>query len=124
MLHPLHSLAFEWHDLSIGRVSIIDKGVVIDVLPFNDEADRYDYATLSLLEAEAVAFDFQGELSLEDLDTLEVAHLEIAESAPGRVTGTLRILPGKGGYWAIRVTNALWRVVGNGSAAAQFPSYA
>jgi hypothetical protein len=62
MLHPLHSLPFEWHDLPVERIAITEKGVVIEVRPFNDAAGRYYRATLSLLEPDSITFDIQGKL--------------------------------------------------------------
>jgi hypothetical protein len=122
--HPLDRLPFEWHDLPVGRISIVRKGVVIDALPYNDEAGRHDHATLSLFDAEAFAFDIQGEASLSVLDNLEITDFDFAVSAPGRITGTLGILSGHQGYWTIRFKNAAWDVEQHGSAAARFPDYA
>ena len=124
MTHQLHSLPFEWHDLPIARIAIIERGVVIDVLPFNDDADRYDWATLSLVEADSIDFNIQGKLSLKELDSLEITDFDIAESAPGRVTATLGMLYGGTGYWKIHVANAIWRVEQHGSAATEFPRHA
>ena len=124
MTHQLHSLSFEWHDLPIARIAIIERGVMIDVLPFNNDADRYDWATLSLVEADSIDFNIQGKLSLKELDDLEIADFDIAESAPGRVTGTLGMLYGGTGYWTIRVENAIWQVEQHGAAAARLPRHA
>lgn len=98
--------------------------MVIDVLPFNDEADRYDWATLSLVEADSIDLNIQGKLSLKELDDLEITDFDVAESAPGRVTGTLGILYGGTGYWTIHVANAIWQVEQHGPAAIEFPNYA
>jgi hypothetical protein len=121
--HPLHRLPFEWHDLPVGRLSIVGKGVVIDALPYNDEAGRYDHATLSLLEAEAFAFDFEGEVSSHVLDQLEITDFDFSVSSPGRITGTVGLLSGGNLYWTIRFKNAAWRVDQHGSAAVNFPDY-
>ena len=110
MIHPLHHLWFEWHDLVVDRIAIIERGVTIGVRPLNDETDRYDDVTLSLLDADAIEFDVQGKLSLEDLADLDFKDLDIEESAPGRITGSLGILCGRAGYWTVRVTNALWQL--------------
>jgi len=67
MIHPLHRLWFEWHDLPVDRIAITERGVTVDVCPFDDDADRYEQATLSLLDADAIEFDVQGKLSLKDL---------------------------------------------------------
>src|SRR3546814_12193210 len=93
-----------WHDLPVGRISIVGKGVVIDALPYNDEAGRYDHATLSLFEAEAFAFDIQGETSLSFPDNLEITTFDFAVSAPGRITGTLGILARKSVVYGKRVS--------------------
>jgi len=123
--HPLHRLPFEWHDLPVGRLSIVGKGVVIEALPYNDEAGRYDHATLSLLEAEAFAFAIQGEVSSSVLDQLEITDLYFSVSAPYRITGTLCLLCGSHHlYWTIGFKNAAWRVEQHGSAAVHFPDYA
>jgi hypothetical protein len=122
--HPLHRLPFEWHDLPVGRISIVGKGVVIDALPYNDEAGRYDHATLSLLEAEAFAFDIQGDVSSGVLDQLEITDLDFSVSSPGRITGLIGLLSGSHLYWTIRFKNALWQVDQHGSAAVHFPDYA
>ena len=124
MIHPLHHLPFEWHDLPVGRISVIEKGVTIDALPHNDAAARYDHATLSLLDADLISFDIQGALSLKDLGNLQIMDFDVVESAPGRITGTLGILCGDAGYWKIQVTNAVWQVTQHGPAATQFPDYA
>ena len=121
--HPLHRLPFEWHDLPVGRISVVGKGVVIDALPYNDEAGRYDHATLPLLEAEAFAFDIQGEVSSRVLDQLEITDFDFSVSSPGRITGTLGLLSGSDVYWTIGFTNAAWSVEQHGSAAAQSPDY-
>jgi hypothetical protein len=122
--HPLHRLPFEWHDLPVGRLSIVGKGVVIDALPYNDEAGRYDHATLSLFEAEAFAFDIQGEMAFGVLDQLEITDFDFSVSAPDRITGTLGLLSGSHLYWTIAFKNAAWRVEQHGSAAMQFPDHA
>jgi hypothetical protein len=124
VIHPLHHLWFEWHDLPVGRISITEKGVILDALPYNDAAARYDHATRSLVEADLISFDIQGGLSLKDLGDLQIMDLDVVESAPGRITGTLGILCGGAGYWTIQVTNVVWEVEQHGSAAAQFPDYA
>jgi hypothetical protein len=124
VIHPLHRLPFEWHDLPVGRISITEKGVILDALPYNDAAARYDHATLSLVSADLISFDIQGGLSLKDIGDLQIMDLDVVESAPGRITGTLGILCGGAGYWTIQVTNARWEVEQHGSAAAQFPDYA
>jgi hypothetical protein len=108
--HPLDRLWFEWHDLPVDRISIVERGVTIDVRPFDDDADRYEHATLSLLDATAIAFDVQGELALKDLARIEITDFDVEESAPGRITGLLGILYGGTGYWTIRITNALWQL--------------
>ena len=110
MTHPLDNLWFEWHDLPVERVTIIERGVTVDVRPFDDDADRYEQATLSLLDADAIEFDVQGKLSPKELRSLEITDFDVVESAPGRVTGSLGILFGGTGYWTIRVTNALWQL--------------
>lgn len=124
MLHPLHRLPFEWHDLPVGRISITEKGVIVDALPYNDAAARYDHATLSLVDADLISFNIQGELSLMDMNDLEIKDLDVVESAPGRITGCLGILCGHAGYWTIQVTNAVWEVEQHGPAAARFPEHA
>ncbi len=121
--HPLHRLPFEWHDLCVGRISIIAKGVLIDVIPFNDSANRYDHASLSLLDAESTSFDIKGEFSIDVLDQLEITDFDFAVSASGRITGSLGILSGNHLYWTIGFRNAVWRVDEHGPAAAQFPDY-
>jgi len=108
MSHPIHRLWFEWHDLPVDRIAILERGVTVDVRPFNDEANCVEQATLSLLDADAVEFDMQGKLSLKDLANLEITDFDVEESEPGRITGSLGILFGGTGYWTIRVTNALW----------------
>lgn len=110
MTHPLHRLWFEWHDLPVDRISITENGVTLDVLPFDDDADRYEQATLSLLDADAIEFGIQGKLSLKDLARIEITDFDVGESAPGRITGTLGILYGGTGYWSIQVINALWQL--------------
>jgi hypothetical protein len=124
MEHPLYCLPFEWHDLAVGRIAIVERGVVIDVLPYNDAADRYDHVTLSLLEPDTIAFDIQGELSPKDLGNVSIMSFDIVESSPGRISGTLGILPESAGYWTIRVANALWHIEQHGAAGEQFPSCA
>ena len=123
MTHQLDSVSFEWHDLPIARIAITQRGVVIDVLPFNDSADRYDWATLSLTEADSIDFNIQGKLSLKELDTLEITDFEIAESAPGRITDTIGMLYRGTGYWTIHVANAICQVEQHGSAATEFPRH-
>jgi hypothetical protein len=98
--------------------------VVIDALPYNDRAGRYDHSTLSLFEAEVFAFDIQGAVSFSVLDQLEITDFDFAVSAPGRITGILGLLSGNHVYWTIRFRNAAWRVEQHGSAAVQFPDYA
>ena len=66
MIHPLYSLPFEWHDLPIERIMITEGGVVVDVRPFNDDANRVEHATLSLLEADSIEFNVQGKLHLRN----------------------------------------------------------
>ena len=109
-MHPIHTLPFEWHDLTVERIAITEKGVVVDVLPYNNDAGRYDHATLSLHDADAIEFDVQGKLSLKDLESLEIKDFDIVNSTPGRITGSLGILCGEAGYWTIQVTNAIWHV--------------
>jgi hypothetical protein len=103
-------LWFEWHDLPLDRIAITERGVTIDVRPFNDDADRYEQATLLLLDADAIDFDVRGKLSLKDLRDREIADFDVKESEPGRITGSLGILFSGTGYWTIRVTNALWQL--------------
>lgn len=109
-MHPLHRLWFEWHDLPVDRISVMKKGVILDVTPFDDDADRYEPATLSLFDAEGIEFGIQGKLSPQDLGRLEITDFDVEESAPERITGKLGILYGGTGYWTIRVTNALWQL--------------
>lgn len=109
-MHPLHRLWFEWHDLVVDRITITERGVAIDVRPFNDDTNGYEKVTLSLLDADAIEFDIQGRLSLEDLVDLDFEDFDVEESAPGRITGLLGILYGGTGYWTIRVTNARWQL--------------
>ena len=110
MIHPLHRLWFEWHDLPVDRITITERGVTVDVRPFNDDADRYEQATLSLLGADAIEFDVGGKLSLKDLGNFEITDFDVEELAPGRITGSLGILCGNAGYWTVRITNALWQL--------------
>jgi hypothetical protein len=110
VIHPLHRLWFEWHDLVVDRITIMERGVTVDVRPFNDDTNRYEHATLSLLDANTIEFDVQGKLSLKDLADLDIKDFDVEESAPGRITGSLGILCGDAGYWTIRVTNALWQL--------------
>ena len=110
MTHPLDRLWFEWHDLPVDRIAITERGMLVDVRPFNDDADRYEQATLLLLDAEAIDFDVRGKLSLKDLGDLEITDFDVEESTPGRISGLLGIIYGGTGYWTIRVTNALWQL--------------
>jgi hypothetical protein len=110
VIHPLHRLWFEWHDLPLDRIVITERGVTVDVRPFNDDADRYEQATLLLLDADEIDFDVRGKLSLKDLRNLEITDFDAEESELGRITGSLGILFGGTGYWTIRVTNALWQL--------------
>ena len=110
MIHPLHRLWFEWHDLPVDRITIMERGVMLDVRPFNDDADRYEQATLSLLDADAIEFDVRGKLSLKDLGNLEITDFDVEEPTPGRITGSLGMLCGDAGYWTVGITNALWQL--------------
>jgi hypothetical protein len=110
VIHPLHRLWFEWHDLTVDRITITERGVTVHVRPFNDDADSYEQATLSLFDADAIEFDVQGKLSLKDFGSLEITDFDVSESSPGRITGSLGILFGGTGYWTIRITNALWQL--------------
>jgi hypothetical protein len=110
VIHPLHRLWFEWHDLPVDSITIMERGVMVDVQPFNDDADGYEHATLLLLDANAIEFDVQGKLSPKDLADLEIKDFDVVESAPGRITGSLGILCGDAGYWTVRITNALWQL--------------
>jgi hypothetical protein len=103
-------LWFEWHDLPVDRIAIMERGVTVDFRPFDDDANRYEPATLTLLDADAIEFDIQGKLLLKDLADLEIKDFDVEESAPGRITGSLGILCGGGGYWTVRVTNAVWQL--------------
>ncbi len=113
MNHPLRDVQFEWHDLPISRISIVEKGLILNLMPFNESTQHYDLVSLSLLEPESMTFDIQGQLNLKDLDGLEVYDFSFTESAPGRISGELGILPNSGtiGYWKIQFTNSIWQLV-------------
>lgn len=98
MIHPIHRLWFEWHDLPVDRIAITERGVTVDVRPFNDDADCYEEATLSLLDADAIEFDVQRKLAPKDFGSLEITGFDVGESSPGRITGSLGILFGGTGY--------------------------
>lgn len=119
-LHPLHKLAFEWHDLPVERISIVENGVVIDVRPYNDEAERYHQATLSLLNAKSIKLDLSSPMALEPFKGLQIMDLDVVETVPGRVTGMVGIMLGFGDdYWRIYVTDAAWQVTEQASSAPQ-----
>ena len=81
---------------------------MLDVRPFNDDADRYEQATL--LDADAIEFDVRGKLSLKDLGNLEFTDFDVEEPTPGRITRSLGMLCGDAGYWTVGITNALWQL--------------
>lgn len=118
--HPLHRLAFEWHDLPVARISIVENGVVIDVLPYEEAARLDERATLSLLDAESIEFDFGGPWSLKGSTDFMIMDFDVIETSPGRISGTLGIiLNWSKGYWRIHVTDAAWQVTEPASSAPQ-----
>lgn len=118
--HPLHALAFEWHDLPVDRISIVENGVVINVLPYNDAAGREEHATLSLLNAKSIELDFSSPMALEPFKGFQIMDLDVVETTPGRITGMVVIMLGFGdGYWRIHVTDAAWQVTDQAAGAPQ-----
>lgn len=107
--HARHVLeAFEWHDLSVIKVSLTERGLELVVAPYDQEADREVFRCLRIVEADALSLDITGELSPRDMRSLEVSSFDYAIAPSGRMTGTLGLLPGSAGFWKIAFMNARW----------------
>lgn len=86
---PLNSI--EWHDLPVKKLSITERGIEVQVMPFNENTQEYDSSTLLLGCGKTLKFDFdiQGANSIKDLDSLEVHSFDYVEAADSSIAGKL-----------------------------------
>lgn len=109
MNHPLRNAGFEWHDLSVGRLTFGAAGVEIELLPFDEESQSFVCHLLRLTDAEAISFNLNGHLTGADLEGLEISTFAFEEQTE-RISGTFSFIPGSPsvGYWELGFTNARW----------------
>jgi len=112
MNHPLLNVGFEWHDLSVGRLSFGAAGVEIELLPFEEESQSFVGYLFQLTDAESVTLNLKGQITGADLEGLEIATLKFDEDAE-RISGMLGFVPGSPsvGYWELSFSKARWRLL-------------
>ena len=103
--------SIEWHDLPVYGIHIEESGLSLVVTPYNAVTDTYDTRILRITDAEHVDVRMTGTLTAEDLLSMEVARFDYSVAPSGRITGTLGLLPGDAGYWALSFTDARWERV-------------
>ena len=107
MANPLLD-SIEWHDLPLASLSLSDRGVALVVTPWLEATDTYARYSLQIADAESIKLDVTGALSPIDFTNLELSKFEYTVGLNDRITGTIGILPGEAGYWAISFANATW----------------
>lgn len=105
---PLSSI--EWHDLPVSEIRITEKGVSLFVTPYNEVSDSYGSLVLRISDAEMLNITLLGVLSAQDLSALEVSAFDYSVEPSGRITGTLRSLPGQAGLWEVSFAGARWEL--------------
>lgn len=100
--------AFEWHDLSVTSIAVTERGFELSVAPWVEELACERLCCLRVSDAEVLSLDLGGALSLRELRALEVSSFVYTLAPTGRLTGTLRILPGGAGLWTISFADARW----------------
>jgi hypothetical protein len=103
--------SIEWHDLPVSGIRIEESGLSLAVTPYNALVGVYDTRILRITDAEHVDIRMTGTLTAEDFRSMEVSTFDYSVGPSGRITGTLGLLPGEAGYWALSFTNAQWELI-------------
>lgn len=102
--------SIEWHDLPASGICVGEGGVALTVTPYCEATGSYGLYVLRITDAEAISIKMDCSLSPTDLSSLEVSAFNYTVEPAGRITGTLGLLPGQGGFWELSFTRALWEL--------------
>lgn len=109
---PSSSLeSIEWHDLPVTSLAVTESGFSLVVTPYVEDSRSYVARALSISDADTVQLDITGSLRREDLGGLEISSFSYTLDSVGRISGTIRLLPGHAGFWSISFANATWSLV-------------